>query len=142
MRDAWAGSFHELLTLDEPRTDAPMHLPDGPPLFEERERQRRRLIAEQELREGSGELDIAAPSPRPRHCSAAAAAAQREVGECAADGDAVTMKQRNRIKVFASMTHTEPPPEADLAAMTKEEAARWIHERWTAWVQHGLEDLS
>ena len=30
-RDAWAGSFGELLTEKEPRTDAPMHLPDAPP---------------------------------------------------------------------------------------------------------------
>ena len=29
-RDAWAGSFHELLTLDTPRTDCPMHLPTPP----------------------------------------------------------------------------------------------------------------
>jgi hypothetical protein len=29
-RDAWAGSFHELLTLDAPRTDCPMHLPTPP----------------------------------------------------------------------------------------------------------------
>ena len=29
-RDAWAGSFTELLTLDQPRTDAPMHLPLAP----------------------------------------------------------------------------------------------------------------
>jgi len=29
-RDAWAGSFHELLSLDEPRTDCPMHLPTPP----------------------------------------------------------------------------------------------------------------
>ena len=29
-RDAWAGSFTELLTLDQPRTDAPMHLPSAP----------------------------------------------------------------------------------------------------------------
>ena len=26
----WAGSFDELLTLDSPRTDAPMHLPQAP----------------------------------------------------------------------------------------------------------------
>lgn len=29
-RDAWAGSFHELLTLDSPRKDCPMHLPTPP----------------------------------------------------------------------------------------------------------------
>jgi phospholipase C len=30
-RDAWAGSFSELLTLKSPRTDAPLHFPDAPP---------------------------------------------------------------------------------------------------------------
>ena len=29
-RDAWAGTFLELLSLDAPRTDAPMHLPRAP----------------------------------------------------------------------------------------------------------------
>jgi hypothetical protein len=31
-RDAWAGTFESLLTLDEPRTDCPLHLPEGPPV--------------------------------------------------------------------------------------------------------------
>ena len=30
-RDAWAASFHEVLSLSSPRTDCPMHLPDPPP---------------------------------------------------------------------------------------------------------------
>ena len=30
-RDAWAGSFHSLLTEKAPRTDCPMHLPEPPP---------------------------------------------------------------------------------------------------------------
>mmetsp|Transcript_8908 Transcript_8908/g.23122 ORF Transcript_8908/g.23122 Transcript_8908/m.23122 type:complete len:514 (+) Transcript_8908:67-1608(+) len=29
-RDAWAGSFHEELTEQAPRTDAPLHLPEAP----------------------------------------------------------------------------------------------------------------
>jgi len=29
-RDAWSGSFDEVFTLAQPRTDAPMHLPDAP----------------------------------------------------------------------------------------------------------------
>ena len=104
-RDAWAGSFHELLTLTTPRTDAPMHLPDGPPIHAERERERRRL---QQLEEenlnlmGSEEAAAAATDGEeqsPRHCSssAAAAASATSGGECAADGDSVTQKQRNRI---------------------------------------------
>jgi len=31
-RDAWAGSFEELLTLDSPRTDCPLHFPESPPV--------------------------------------------------------------------------------------------------------------
>jgi hypothetical protein len=30
-RDAWAGNLEELL-LDEPRTDAPLHFPESPPV--------------------------------------------------------------------------------------------------------------
>ena len=30
-RDAWAASFHEVLSLSSPRTDCPIHLPDPPP---------------------------------------------------------------------------------------------------------------
>ena len=135
MRDAWAGSFHELLTLKTPRTDAPLHLPDGPPLFAERQaRQARQLRAASEAtRVGErGE----------RHCSSAEAARRHGFGECAAEGTAVTTKQRNRIKWLASMTHVAPPPEAALARMTKEEAARWIHARWEDWVRHGLHSKS
>ena len=29
-RDAWAGSFHELLTEEIPREDCPLHLPTPP----------------------------------------------------------------------------------------------------------------
>eukprot|EP01046_Picozoa_sp_COSAG06_P044003 COSAG06_NODE_5858_length_3243_cov_4.755407_2_plen_204_part_00 len=142
-RDAWAGSFHELLTLTTPRTDAPMHLPDGPPIHAERERERRRL---QQLEEEMGSEEAAAAATdggeqSPRHCSssaAAAAASTTDGGECAADGDSVTQKQRNRIKVFSAMTNSLAPSEAELAAMTKDEAAQWQHERWAEWVGHGL----
>ena len=69
---------------------------------------------------------------------AAAAASATSGGECAADGDSVTQKQRNRIKVFSAMTNSLAPSEAELAAMTKDEAAQWQHERWAEWVGHGL----
>jgi hypothetical protein len=157
-RDAWAGSFHELLTLTTPRTDAPMHLPDGPPIHAEREKEReRRRLQQLEEEEnlnlmGSEEAAAAATDGEeqeqsPRHCSsssssssssAAATASAGGGGECAADGDSVTQKQRNRIKVFSAMTNSVAPSEAELAAMTKDEAAQWQHERWAEWVGHGL----
>mmetsp|Transcript_20438 Transcript_20438/g.37255 ORF Transcript_20438/g.37255 Transcript_20438/m.37255 type:complete len:500 (+) Transcript_20438:75-1574(+) len=34
-RDAWAGSFHDVFSLKEPRTDTPEHLPDAPPFSDE-----------------------------------------------------------------------------------------------------------
>ena len=68
-RDAWAGSFHELLTLDTPRTDAPLHLPDAP----EGGAGRRRALGEG----GGGSGGGGGPG---RHCSANAANA------CAMDG--------------------------------------------------------
>ena len=120
-RDAWAGSFHELLTLETPRTDAPMHLPDGPPLHAERQRRR--------LWQADGEVGEA----QPRHCSAAP-----EAEECGADDAGVTQKQRNRMAWLSALTHTAAPSEPELARMTKAEAARWGGERWAEWVGHGL----
>ena len=54
-RDAWAGSFEELL-LDAPRGDAPMHLPDAPPAAAPRGTRRR-------------PTPMAARSGGARHCS-------------------------------------------------------------------------
>merc|ERR1719277_2734058 len=31
-RDAWAATFEHALSLDEPRTDCPLHMPDAPPI--------------------------------------------------------------------------------------------------------------
>ena len=126
-RDAWAGSFHELLTLDSPRTDAPMHLPDAPLTHEVREHRRlQRAFAETEA------ASAVAGVPSPRHCSAN----MGPISVCAAE-DGVTTKQKNQMRWFASMTHTAVPSPAELGRMSKEEAGRWIHGRWTAWVRHG-----
>jgi|EP01047_Picozoa_sp_COSAG01_P006422 hypothetical protein len=42
-----------------------------------------------------------------------------------------------RRQVFAAMTHTEPPGEHQLAAMSKDEAAEWSHQRWAEWIRWG-----
>ena len=70
--------------------------------------------------------------PAPRHCSASIGPARA----CAAE-KGVSQKQRNQMRVFASVTHSELPSEETIDAMSKEEAGQWIHERWTASVQHG-----
>ena len=138
-RDAWAGSFHELLTLQAPRKDTPMHLPDAPPPHEER----RRRLQRQSLLRDEANAEAAAAGRAPLHCSAtsaaaAAAGAGAPSGECAVDGNAVTRKQRNQIEVFAAMTHVAPPSERELSSMSKEEAGLWIHTRWAEHMHHGL----
>jgi hypothetical protein len=84
-RDAWAGSFHELINLQTPRTDAPMHLPDAPTSQAQGVSDERRRLRQQDER-------------TPRHCSAATAGVPG-ADACAADGSRLTMKQRNRMKV-------------------------------------------
>ena len=64
-RDAWAGSFHELLTLDTPRTDAPMHLPEPPAQHAVRERRRLRRLFEEEMAAGEPAFYLYPSSPSP-----------------------------------------------------------------------------
>ena len=135
--NTWAGSFHELLTLDTPHTDALMHLPNAPLPTEVLERRRLRLLFEQEMASDKDATAAAragrrvAPPALP-HCSANVAPERA----CAAK-KGVTVKQRNQMRVFAGITHTPMPSSADIDSMTKEEAGQWIHKRWSVWVQHG-----
>ena len=127
-RDAWAGSFHELLSLETPRTDAPLHLPDGPPLAaerEERRRQWRRLLAASSSPDDEPE-EMEAPA---RHCSPA------KVGECA-EMAAVTTKQKNQMKWMAEMVHMPAPSKEALRRMTKREAGVWLQRAFSKWWWH------
>ena len=117
-RDAWAGSFHELLTLDKPRKDAPLHLPDAP---EGGAGRRRELLGEQS-RSGAGDGGGGA-----RHCSANAANA------CALDRE-VTQKQRNQAKWLSSLTHTPVP--AGFGEWGFDGAAEWLHARWLEYMAY------
>jgi hypothetical protein len=131
-RDAWAGSFHELLTLDQPRTDAPMHLPDAPPAHEERERRRRRRL---ERQQHAGVATNRQPRQHePKHCSGNTGPAF----VCASSSDSVTVKQRNQMKWFASLVGELPPTTEEMDSMDKEAAAQWVHTRWARWVAHGI----
>jgi len=129
-RDAWAGSFHELLTLQEPRTDTPLHFPDGPPIHKSDRPQGHHGHVGRRLEQD----DV---RPEPRHCSPAHTARQRGLEECAADGDSVTLKQRNKIIQLSAVTGVAPPTEQELAAMTKSSAGAWIGARVAESIAHG-----
>ena len=120
-RDAWAGSFDELLTLSEPR-DTPLHLPDAPkPAVPFPPNQGWPPPPPAEAK-GSAELrrlEAHAGGPMPRHCSAG--------GQCAEAG-AATQKQRNTIRQFAAAAN-QPVP-TNLEQMTQAEAEEWITRTW------------
>ena len=106
VRDAWAGSFTELL-LDEPRTDAPLHLP-APPM---------NVTPWEDV---GGAEDGAA-----RHCSSPHGAPEEA---CRAPTD-VSRKQAGQLKLLAKLTASEPPEDPDFA-----EAAAWIQDKWAEWM--------
>merc|ERR1712060_912882 len=124
-RDAWSGSFHELL-LDSPRSDAPMHLPDAP--------KPSAPWAPAEPASFPGPCPGCSPSPNPssygwpaedddddddtskpletltsadasapepQHCSA-------QLGGCQSPSH-VSARQRKRIKWYASLTSVPVP---------------------------------
>ena len=130
-RDAWAGSFDELLLLDRPRTDAPLHLPDPaapahpwlkpPPEEEDSSDVRRRA-------QGMSGAAV------PQHCSATQGDSARS---CQGRGH-TTVKQRRTIRVLSRLTTT---PEPNIDAMDAEDAARYITDRWVEWMRRGRSGL-
>jgi hypothetical protein len=126
-RDRWAGSFEELLTLDEPRTDAPLHLPTAPkpatpfPACERTgcpgppsspppataamgigdDEQSRRLL---QYHGSSG--SSSRPNVAERHCSANAAGGQQL--RCTEPGGEMTQKQRNQLQQLAGALAGQP----------------------------------
>lgn len=114
-RDEWAGSMEELLNLSTPSNQGPLHLPDAPPGYEQRNGQlRRRLIAD-------GSLEEAVP----QHCS-------RKEQSCSGIGS-VTTKQRRKMKEISTLT-VHPLPDMD--SMTFDEADVFLAERFADWMSH------
>ena len=124
-RDAWAGSFDELL-LDTPRPieDMPMHLPDAPkpkvpfgpggpspPISSSFDQPPPRQLLDDDSGAAIADKNL------PRHCSTN--------GECAAPGGA-TQKQRNTIHQFAAAFGREPP--AGMDTLSYHQAAEWLHQ--------------
>ena len=139
-RDAWAGSFDELL-LDSPRMDAPMHFPDAPPPAapwdpapsigggnSNAENTGDEGFSRQWLGEGVG-----GGEPQPQHCG------QKE--QVCRGIEHVTVKQQRTIQLLAKLTKT---PEPDTSAMSNAEANLWLQTHWGKWmaqdvIEHPLE---
>ena len=120
--DAWAATFDELLTLDEARTDAPMHFPEPPPVAapwtcpgctNPPEEDRRRL--------GS------ADGPAAQHCSAK----QRTC-----EGQAqLTMKQRRAIEALSHPQGRLGVAAPDMDKMDYAAAEAWIQNHSNKWME-------
>ena len=120
-RDAWAGSFEELLTLDSPRTDCPLHFPESPPVAapwtcpgcQNTESELRRL----EVADG----------PEGQHCPAS-------TGVCEGTA-AVTQKQRRMINHLMSTGVTTEADQPDWDTLTFAEAEEWIEHHSGKWME-------
>jgi len=161
-RDAWAGSFDELL-LEQPRAldDTPLHLPPalapakpwGPPHmwgegWDEEDDDEIDLIDDDgddgEDDDGTDDDDEAAgkmgfPIKRegrgapPHHCSASF----EEIGKEKCQGPkAVTAKQRLQIALYSALTQTPAP---DIDVMDYESAGAWAKARWLEYMAMDLE---
>ena len=109
-RDAWSGTFEELL-LDEPRADAtmPRHLPDAP---------------EPAAPWSPPPSEEAADGAGPGHCSAWDGAAEEK--ECRGRGHA-SLKQRRNVRLLSELTGTPAP---DLDGMDTVAAGKFLRARW------------
>ena len=109
-RDAWAGSFDELL-LDKPRADAPMHLPDAP--------------------EPASPWDppppLEADAIGARHCSSP----HGEPEQPCRSSSEVDRKIQRQIRLIAGLLNLATP---DVAAMSQADAESWLRQHWHDWM--------
>ena len=142
-RDAWAGSFDELL-MDEPRTDCPMHLPDAPkpaspwgpvPTLEEimnRDSDDNEARNEDDrnvrLQKAIAERDSLLKQRGPGHCSAWHGA--KDEIECAGL-DSANLKQRRNLKLLSQLTGA-PAPDVDMMNVAEADAA--MRRVWSDWM--------
>jgi len=154
-RDAWAGSFHELLTLDTPRTDAPMHLPEAPPPAKPWDPAHTGgwppTSGTEGWTEGDDDLEqrrvYEPPPPRwdgtraddeVRHAGRRLQTQEPVPQHCSLEAQVcltpehLTQKQRKRIRWLSALTKT---PEPDMDSMTSTEAERLLAHRWDAWME-------
>mmetsp|Transcript_51952 Transcript_51952/g.143913 ORF Transcript_51952/g.143913 Transcript_51952/m.143913 type:complete len:512 (-) Transcript_51952:14-1549(-) len=128
-RDAWAGSFDELL-LDAPRTDCPMHFPEPPTPAAPWDPPPDARHATSPAATHPSKRELVESSAGGEHCSSPHGEPEQS---CA--GTAVpSRKQRKTARVLAAYLEREEP---DLDAMNRAEADRWIAEHWHEWLERG-----
>ena len=120
-RDMWAGTMDELLSEHARSGDdaGPMHLPEAPkaakPWGPPPKAGERRVALEQGA---DGALRA-----EPQHCS-------QKTGDCSG-AEAASSKQINQMRVFSSLLGEEAP---DASAMSQQQAALWLNQRWRKWL--------
>jgi hypothetical protein len=121
------GSMEELLTLPEPSNQGPLHLPDAPPGFEERNamRERRQLLLANDDAQQPGAAAGSEGEPQPQHCS-------RVEQTCGGIGSVTTKQRRKMAEISALTMHPLP----DISAMTFNDADAFLSERFAHWMAH------
>ena len=127
-RDAWAGSFDELL-LASPRTDCPTHLPQEPPPATPwtpppklQDGVRRHLAGAAVGADGG-------VAPLPQHCSSI----QHGDTEPSCPGPgSINRKQRRSVRLLSHLLGVAPP---DVEAMDFADADAWITANWQEWMR-------
>lgn len=114
-RDAWAGSFDELL-LEVPRSDTPLHLPDAPLPASPWTPPPPRVPAD------------TATVVTPQHCSSWHGQAE---AQCRGLAHA-NLKQQRNIRLLADMLDIPVP---DVSKMDYFAANAWLRSRWRLWMK-------
>ena len=128
-RDAWAGSFDELL-LDAPRDDCPRTLPEAPPAatpWDPPPGGQSRLEGTpadgRGLRRAAVDAAGAVVPPVAQHCSTWHGGAEEEC----AGATVPNLKQRRNARLLAGLLG-KPPPNAE--AMDHHQLELWLQESW------------
>lgn len=119
-RDEWAGSFDELLTLDQPRTDTPMHLPEAPPAPPCVQP----WCPPVSHQEGGRKLQEESSAKNDVHCSA--------VERTCSGPDQVSVSQRRKMLELAALTESTAPK---VDFLTQAQASLWIAQKYAEWMQ-------
>lgn len=123
-RDAWAGSFHELL-LERPRVDVPMHLPEAPKAAAPWDPPP--PLSRQQQSPQPTATDGHTVAATPQHCSSWYGGNE---SLCKGVGHA-NLKQRRLIRLLAGLLNTAIP---DLDMMNFTEADQWLAAHWRHWM--------
>jgi len=127
-RDAWAGSFDELL-LDKPRDDCPMHLPTAPPAASPWDPPPGEKAdgADAHARRTTVSVEGATGAPLAQHCSS-----WHGGGDSKCRNPSVpNLKQKRQVRLLSQLMGVEQP---DVERMSWKEAEGFIRTHWQKWM--------